>query len=243
MTYCVGIMLEDGLVFASDTRTNAGVDRISTFPKMTVWERPDRVLVLLATGNLATTQGVTSRLEEAMTAGSEHALDRVPTMFRAAEVVGDALRQSYGRDAQALKDAGIDGGGSFILGGQIKGERQRLFQVYAAGNFIEAVAETPYFQTGEVKYGKPMMDRVVKTRIGLIEAAKCALVSFDATMKSNISVAPPIDLLLYRKDTLRVGLRMRVEDSDPYFLELRRRWNEGLRQVFAQLPDVPWTLA
>jgi putative proteasome-type protease len=203
MTYCVGMVLDAGLVFLSDSRTNAGVDQISTFRKTKVIERPgDRVIVLLSSGNLAITQGATSLLGERMAALDAESINlhTCPNMFEAARCVGDALREMHARDADALKSQGVEFNPSFILGGQIKGEAPRLFHVYAAGNFIEATHDTPYFQIGESKYGKPIIDRVTRRSMALSEAAKCALISMDSTIRSNLSVGLPLDLVIVRRD-------------------------------------------
>ncbi|WP_255211053.1 peptidase [Methylogaea oryzae] len=192
MTYCVGLLLESGLVLASDTRTNAGVDHVSTFPKMTVFSVPgERLLVTLTSGNLAISQAVINRLHKQIQEGALPNLHSVASLADAAKVVGDALRAVHEDDAEYLRKHSAEFIQSIILGGQIRGERPRLFNVYAAGNFIEAVPETPYFQIGETKYGKPILDRVIGNRSSLEEAAKCALLSFDSTIRSNLSVACP----------------------------------------------------
>ena len=205
MTYCVGIKLNAGLVFLSDSRTNAGVDHISTFRKMIVYEQPgDRFMVLLSAGNLSISQSVREilqieELRETREDGEEPPITiwNAKSMFDAARVLGSAVRHVYDRDAEALKHAGLEFNVSFIFGGQVKGEGMRLFLVYSAGNFIEATTETPYFQVGESKYGKPVLDRVLTPDTPLDEAAKCALVSMDSTMKSNLSVGLPLDLVVY----------------------------------------------
>ena len=205
MTYCVGLLLKQGLVFASDTRTNAGVDQVAISPKMHVFEvKGDRVIVLMTAGNLAITQAVVGHLRAAIEAnkkGAKH-LHNVKSLFEAAGLVGAELRAAFERDAEFLKNHNIDFNATILLGGQIKGEKPRLFNVYAAGNFIETCSETPYFQIGETKYGKPIIDRVVKYHTEMMDAVKCLLISFDSTIRSNVSVAAPIDLLLYRSDTL-----------------------------------------
>ncbi len=242
MTYCVAIRLDSGMIFASDTRTNAGVDHIATFRKMRVFDRSgDRVIVLLASGNLATTQGVVNILDRHRTAPPD-----TPTIWNAksmvdvARLTGEALREIMSLDGDALSKNGIDASASLIVGGQINGEEQRLFNIYAQGNFIEAHDETPYFQLGEAKYGKPILDRVLNAGTPQDEAAKCVLISFDSTIRSNISVGLPIDLLWYPKDSLRVGTQQRIEETDPYYSMLRQRWGSGLRKVFADLPDPDW---
>lgn len=243
MTYCVGLLLEQGLVFASDTRTNAGVDQVAISPKMHVFEiKGDRVIVLMTAGNLAITQSVVSHLRASITkadAESKH-LHNVESLFEAAGLVGAELRAAFERDAKALKNHSIDFNASILLGGQIKGEKPRLFNVYAAGNFIETCAETPYFQIGETKYGKPIIDRVVKYQTEMMDAVKCLLISFDSTIRSNVSVAAPIDMLLYRTDNLHADCKERITENDPYFAQIRQGWGEGLKKVFSALPSPDW---
>ena len=242
MTYCVGVLLDSGMVFASDSRTNAGVDHVSSFRKMTVYERPgDRVIVILSSGNLSVTQNAINLLESrARRADSAENLWTAPSLFDVAGMLGDALREVKSRDAAYLAQNNIDASANFILGGQVKGEQQRLFMLYQEGNFIEAMAETPFFQVGETKYGKPIIDRVVKPSTTLIDAAKCVLISFDSTMRSNVSVGLPIDLVTYTRDSLRLQMQRRITETDPYFTMIHHQWGEGLRRVFAQLPDPYW---
>ena len=242
MTYCVALRLDTGMIFASDSRTNAGVDHIATFCKMRVYEKSDdRVIVVLSSGNLSMTQGVTDLLDR-----HKHAAESVPTiwnaesMFDVATLAGDALREMQKRDGQVLMQSGIEPTANLLIGGQIKGEHERLFHLYSQGNFIEASDETPYFQLGEAKYGKPILDRVLTPGTPQKEAAKCVLISFDSTIKSNISVGLPIDMLWYPKDALRVGVQQRIREGDPYFSMLRQRWGGGLRRVFGELPDPDW---
>ena len=239
MTYCVGMLLNDGLVFLSDSRTNAGVDQINTFRKMTVFEQPgERVLVLMTSGNLAITQSLVSMLHEAIDATDGQAsLMNAPNLFEAARHIGELLRDVHRRDAEALKAFNIEFSASFILGGQIAGEAPRLFSIYAAGNFIEATPETPYFQIGESKYGKPIIDRVLRPHTPLDEAAKCALISMDSTIRSNLSVGLPLDLLTVKTDTLAVALHQRIDASDAYFQMIRNGWSEALRHAFDELPN------
>ena len=239
MTYCVAALLDGGLVLASDTRTNAGVDHVATVRKMTVMERPgDRVIVLLSAGNLAITQSVVSILREHEGArGRAGSLFRAPNMFRVAQAVGEALREVERTDAEHLRRHGVDFGCSFILGGQIKGEAPCLFNIYAAGNFIEATPETPYFQIGEMKYGKPVLDRLLRFDMSLAEAAKCVLVSYTSTIRSNVSVGPPIDLACYRRDSLELEYRTSVAENDPYFRTLTEQWGGSLREAFQALPE------
>ena len=239
MTYCVGIMLDNGLIFASDSRTHAGVDNFARFCKMTVFERVgDRVIVLLSSGNLAGTQAVISILKQRNAADSVSNLLTAKSMFDAAMLVADAMRDVDRRDGQHLAANAVSFNASFILGGQISGEQPRLFRLYTQGNFIEASLETPYFQTGEAKYGKPIIDRVITRSTSLNDAAKCVLVSFDSTMCSNLSVGMPIDLICYQRDSLEVRMRRRFDEGDAYFTELGKEWTEGTRQVFSRLPNL-----
>ena len=241
MTYCVAMAVEQGLVFLSDTRTNAGVDHISTSRKMAVFEEPgERVLVLLVAGNLAITQAVLQVLTEPQDA-ARTTLWTVPTMVEAARVVGEAVREVHRRDAEALKSFNVDFNCSFILGGQIGGHAMRLFQIYAAGNFIETSSVNPYFQIGESKYGKPIIDRVLTPDTPLDEAAKCALISMDSTLRSNLSVGLPLDLLVYERDTLRVTRYAMLDQSNAYFQMIHSTWGARLRQVFGEIPDPLWT--
>lgn len=242
MTYCVGMLLNDGMIFASDSRTNAGLDNVSKFCKMTVFERAgDRVIVLLSSGNLAGTQTVISLLKqrsENTTAPGGVWSGR--TMFDVVMCVSDVMRAVEERDGKYLEKSDISFNASLIVGGQVKGEPMRLFRVYAEGNFIEAGEDTPFLQTGEFKYGKPIIDRVITRSTSLQDAVKCVLVSFDSTMRSNISVGMPIDLLCYDRDSLQVRRRRRFEHHDPYFDALSKAWSEGTREVFAKLPELDW---
>lgn len=242
MTYCVALRLDSGMIFASDSRTNAGVDHIATFCKMRVYEKPgDRVIVLLSSGNLAITQGVINILDRhrKVPEGAD-TIWSVSSMFDVAALAGDALREMQQRDGKMLMQSGIEASANIIVGGQIAGEDERLFHIYSQGNFIEASDETPYFQLGEAKYGKPILDRVLTPGTPQKEAAKCVLISFDSTIKSNISVGLPIDMLWYPRDSLRVGVQQRIREGDPYFSMLRQRWGGGLRRVFGELPDPDW---
>ena len=242
MTYCVGMLLDQGLVFLSDSRTNAGVDHINCFRKMNVWQQPgERVLVLLTAGNLAISQAVTNLLRERIR-GEDAVCSpmNAPNMFEAATCIGEALREVHRRDAAALKEFGVDFNATLILGGQIAGEPPRLFQIYAAGNFIEATRDTPYFQIGESKYGKPILDRVINPDTSLDEAAKCALISMDSTIRSNLSVGLPLDLLYYPRDAFAVARHVSIGSDDAYFTMLRKRWGEALRGAFHDLPNPEW---
>lgn len=244
MTYCVGTLLDAGMVFASDSRTNAGVDQISCYRKMhTFLAEGERVIVILTSGNLSVTQNTISLLEHnARKPDSRKTVANAASMYEVAELIGGALRQIRQRDGAYLQQSNVDGSAAFIVGGQICGERQRLFNIYSEGNFIEA-HETPYFQIGESKYGKPVLDRVITPSTGLLEATKCVLVSFDSTMRSNISVGLPIDLLIYNRNSLTVGFQRHIEEDDDYFTIIHRQWGEGLRRVFAQLPNPDWDVS
>jgi putative proteasome-type protease len=246
MTYCVGVLLKEGIVFGSDSRTHAGVDNFATFCKMTIFERPgERVLVLLSSGSLAGTQAVISVLTQNAEARAQlkdgpPSLLTARTMFDVARVVSDAMRAIEQRDKAHLEKSDLSFNASFILGGQIGGEPMRLFRIYAEGNFIEAGADTPFLQTGETKYGKPILDRVIDRSTGLSDAAKCVLVSFDSTMRSNLSVGMPIDLVCYERDALAIRKRLRFEQGDAYFDALSKKWSEGVRAAFKELPDPLW---
>jgi putative proteasome-type protease len=242
MTYCVGILLNDGIIFASDSRTHAGVDNFAKFCKMTVLERAgERVLVLLSSGNLAGTQAVINVLKQRgdVDDGTPN-LWTARTMFDVAVLVSDAMRDIERRDGTYLEESDLTFNASFILGGQIDGEPMRLFRIYAEGNFIEAGLDTQFFQTGEAKYGKPIIDRVITPSTSVTEATKCVLVSFDSTMRSNLSVGMPIDLICYERDSLEVRMRRRFDQGDPYFTALSKAWGEGALAVFRQLPELQW---
>ena len=242
MTYCVGLLVDTGLVMLSDSRTNAGVDQINTFRKMAMFQQDnDRVLVLMSAGNLAITQAVGNLLLETPDGADQPTrLFKASNMFNAARVVGDALREIHDRDAESLKDQGHEFNGTFILGGQIKGEEPRLFHIYSAGNFIESSPDTPYFQIGELKYGKPIIDRVISTRSSLAQAAKCALVSMDSTIRSNLTVGPPLDLAIIRRDELKIATHISIDMDNEYFTLIRKRWGFALQEVFNELPNPDW---
>jgi len=241
MTYCVAMRLDAGLVFLSDSRTNAGVDQIGSFRKMTVFERPgERCMTLLTSGNLGVTQSVRQLLVEP---GEGAGVWGAASMYDAAAAVGEAVRKIHDRDAEALKRQGVEFACTLIFGGQIKGERCRLFQIYSAGNFIEAQDENLYFQIGESKYGKPIIDRVVTPATTLDEAAKCALVSMDSTLRSNLSVGLPLDLFCYEADSLRVTRFVTVTPDNQYFQMVSRTWGQRLKQAFVELPDPTWAAA
>lgn len=241
MTYCLGMNLDAGMVFVSDSRTNAGVDHIGRFEKMRVYARSgDRVITSLSAGNLSVTQNVLSLLEQRARGGGTQSLWQAESMYDVACLFGDAMREVQRRDGDYLRKHNIEASASFLLGGQIRGEAPRLFLIYTEGNFIEAGADTSFFQIGEVKYGKPILDRVITPRTSLEDAVKCALISFDSTMRSNISVGPPLDVLVYRSDSLEAAAAHRLEEGDPYLQTIRRQWGEGLKRVFGELQGPDW---
>ena len=246
MTYCVAIKLNAGLVFLSDSRTNAGLDQISTFRKMIIYEKPeDRFMVLLSAGNLSISQSVREILQveqlKDIDGGPPITIWNAKSMFDAARVLGSAIRRVHDRDADDLKNSGVDFNVAMIFGGQIKGEAMRLFQVYSAGNFIEATPETPYFQIGESKYGKPVLDRVITPETPLEEAANCALVSMDSTLKSNLSVGLPLDMVVYEVDSFETSKVVCIDNDNPYFQMLHKNWGKKLREVFDSIEDPMWS--
>jgi putative proteasome-type protease len=242
MTYCVGLALKDGMVLLSDTRTNAGVDNIATFSKMHIFEKKgDRVIVLLGAGNLASTQAVINLLHEGLEIdGKVRTMANVKTMFRAAELVGEAIRRVYITDGKSMEDHNVSFDVSFLMGGQIKGGKLSLFEIYSAGNFIETTQDTPYLQIGEHKYGKPILDRTAKYDTELYDGVKLALVSMDSTLRSNLSVGLPIELLVYRRDSLDIELKKRITEGDDYFRMLRERWSAALREAYRTIPQPSW---
>lgn len=245
MTYCVAVKTRAGLVFLSDSRTNAGLDQISTFRKMIVYEKAgDRFMTLLSAGNLSISQSVREvlQIEKLVEPGQDEPLTiwNAKSMFDATRVLGAAVRRVYERDAAALRASGVEFNVSMIFGGQIGGEGMRLFQVYSPGNFIEATDETPYFQIGESKYGKPVLDRVITPNTPLDEAAKCALVSMDSTLKSNLSVGLPLDMVVYQAGSLQTDRIMCIDEHNPYFQMLRSSWGDKLRQMFDSIEDPMW---
>ncbi|AMO97283.1 putative uDP-N-acetylglucosamine--N-acetylmuramyl-(Pentapeptide) pyrophosphoryl-undecaprenol N-acetylglucosamine transferase [Collimonas fungivorans] len=240
MTYCVALRLETGLVFLSDSRTNAGVDHVATARKMSVFENPgERLMVFMTAGNLSISQSIKQVIGEHVNAAGK-TIWTATSMYEAAQIVGEAVRVVYDREALKLEKFGIDFNVGIIFGGQIKGEECRLFQVYAAGNFIESLNENTYFQIGEAKYGKPILDRVITPASTLDQAAKCALISMDSTMRSNISVGLPLDLLLYGADTLAVTRFVTIDEKNQYFQMIHENWGKQLTNVFNGLADPVW---
>lgn len=241
MTYCCAVKLNAGLVFAADSRTNAGVDNIGRFSKLHVLEQPgDRVIAMLSAGNLSITQGAVEHLHRAVRRGDADNWQAAPSMSDIAHLLGEAMRAVRRRDEPYLAESGIDASASFLLGGQIRGERPRLFLVYSEGNAIEATAETPFLQAGEIKYGKPILDRVIRPELSLLDATKCVLVSFDSTIRSNVSVGLPIDMLLLPTNRLRADQRFHIDEHDAYWRELSDRWGAGVRRIFSELPPPHW---
>lgn len=243
MTYCVGMRLNAGLVFLADSRTNAGVDQVGTFRKLTVFENPgDRMMVLMTAGNLSISQAVRQVVSDFVTADGT-SIWNAPNMYEAARVMGEAVRTVHRQDSANLSEHGVDFNVSMIFGGQVKGERSRLFYIYSAGNFIESHDENPYFQIGEAKYGKPIIDRVITPRTSLDEAAKCALISMDSTLRSNISVGLPLDLLVYEENSLAVTRFVTIDEHNQYFRLLRNTWSQQLKKAFEGIDAPVWDAA
>ncbi|MCK0198504.1 proteasome-type protease [Ancylobacter sp. 6x-1] len=244
MTYCCGILVRDGLVMIADTRTNAGLDNVSTFRKLHIFEEPGRHVMALATaGNLSISQAVISTLQEGLEdpeTGEKRTLSEVSSMFRGAELVGAAIRHVHKLYGEGLKESDIRFDVSFLFGGQVNGGRMRLFMMYAAGNFIECTSDTPFLQIGEHKYGKPVLDRSITYDIDLYDAMKSGLVSMDSTMRSNIGVGMPIDVLVARRDAAQSELVHRIEPGEPYFHDLRERWSAALRAAHMSIPRPPY---
>ena len=239
MTYCVALAMKDGLVMLSDTRTNAGIDNISTFGKMHLYEATgDRVIALLTAGNLATSQAVVNLLNEGIERadGTVETLYTVTSMFKAAQLVGEAIRRIYAIDGVAMREQNVAFDVSIIIGGQLKNRAMRVFQIYSAGNFIEATPDTPFLQIGEHKYGKPILDRAARFDTDVYDGVKLLLISMDSTLRSNLTVGMPADLVVYRRDTLKIELRRRITEEDSYFRMIRDRWSEALREAYRALP-------
>lgn len=244
MTYCVGLRLKNGLVVLADTRTNAGVDNIATFCKLHVVEIPGERMICLATaGNLAITQAVVNLVSEgfeSVESGHMETLSKAPSMFRAAQIVGEAVRKVYAVHGEAMRAQHVGFDVALLLAGQTKGRSQRLFQIYSAGNFIEATEDTPFLQIGEHKYGKPILDRAARYDTELYDAIKLVLVSMDSTLRSNLTVGLPVDLLVYKRDALAIDIRRRIGEEDPYFRGLREQWSTSLREAYLAIPRPDW---
>jgi putative proteasome-type protease len=244
MTYCCGILVREGLVMIADTRTNAGLDNISTFRKLHSYVQPgERVMALASSGNLSLSQSVVSMLNEGMqnpSTGEVETLMNAPTMFQAAQRIGDAIRRVHGIEATALQANDVKFDVAFLFGGQIKGDRLRLFMIYSAGNFIECTVDTPYLQIGEHKYGKPILDRAARFGIDIYDALKIGLLSMDSTIRSNLGVGLPIDIVVVRRDAIDAELIYRIEPGEPYFQDLSERWSAALRAAHMAIPRPPY---
>lgn len=244
MTYCVGLLLEPGLVMLADTRTNAGMDNISTFAKLHVFHREgDRMIALMTAGNLAISQSVVNLVQEGLPdpeSGQKDTIHTVPTMFRAAALVGEAVRHVHKVHGEAMRKQDVRFDVSVLVGGQIAGRTLRLFNVYAAGNFIEATRDTPFLQVGEHKYGKPILDRAVRPDMPLSDGVKLALISMDSTLRSNLSVGLPLDLLVHRRGDLSPPVVRRIGEHDPYFQTIREHWSTALREAHRAMPAPEW---
>jgi putative proteasome-type protease len=240
MTYCVGILVREGLALLADTRTNAGVDNISTYRKLRVMEHgPDRVIMCASAGSLSVTQSALSRVALGVNmpdTGDKEFLAEVPTVFRAAQLVGQALSDAKIEIDRVVKDADVYTGATLLLAGSIGGRRPRLFLIYGAGNFIECQQDTPFLQIGENKYGKPVLDRMLTHETPMAEAMKIALISFSATMRSNLAVGLPIDIATIRTGVSDLELLHRIESDDEYYSELNSRWSNALRAAAAAIP-------
>ena len=244
MTYCCGILVREGLVMIADTRTNAGLDNISTFRKLHTFVEPGQhVMALASSGNLSISQSVVSMLNEGMAnpaTGEIETLKNSPTMFQAAQRIGNAVRQVHDIEAPALEANDVKFDVSFLFGGQIKSDRLRLFMIYSAGNFIECTVDTPYLQVGEHKYGKPILDRAAKYGIDIYDALKISLLSMDSTIRSNLGVGLPIDVVVVRRDACDAELVYRIEPGEPYFHDLSERWSAALRAAHIAIPRPPY---
>ena len=244
MTYCCGILVREGLVMVADTRTNAGLDNVSTFRKLHVYTQPgERILALASSGNLSLSQSVRATLTEGVDnpeTGERETLLNAPTMFQAAQRIGRAVRAIQSVEGKALQAAEIDAEVAFLFGGQIKGGRLHLYMIYSAGNFIECTIDTPYLQIGEHKYGKPVLDRAIGFDTDVYDALKIGLISMDSTMRSNLGVGLPIDLLVVRRDACAAEVNYRIEPGEPYFQDLRERWSAALRAAYIAIPRPPY---
>ena len=241
MTYCLGILVKEGLVLAADSRTNAGVDYISSYRKLFDFSQSGkRVLLMCTSGNLSITQGVLHHLSQELNSQEEPNLHTLPTLYDVARHIGKHIRKMQETERIWLEKDNIDFQCNFLLGGQIKGESPGLFLVYSQGNCIEATPETPFLQIGETKYGKPILDRTLKFDSRLTSVAKCALLSIDSTMRSNLSVGPPVHMTMYYANTLEVRHRAQFQAGDPYLIKMRKHWEVALREASAQMPDISW---
>jgi putative proteasome-type protease len=236
MTYCVGMVLDEGIIMAADTRTNAGVDQIATFPKLFTFENTgERVIMLATSGNLATSQRVINLIKQQIARSEERTIYTCDSLFQVAELVGETLNTTIDHYNEQAGKSSVDFSSTFLVAGQIKGQPPEVYRIYPEGNFISTSKDTPFFQIGESKYGKPILDRIIRMNTPLNQAMKCALISFDSTMHSNLSVGMPIDMAIYKTDSLTVNIE-RLKENDAYFAKLGRAWGDGLRSLFEQLP-------
>lgn len=241
VTYCLGILTHAGLVLAADSRTNAGVDYISTYQKLFDFSvESDRVILLCTSGNLSITQALITLMRRDLDSKEEINLHTVSSLYEAARYVGNKMRQVQEQDRPWLEKDGIDYQSTLLLGGQIRGEEPKLYMIYSQGNFIQACPETPFLQIGEAKYGKPILDRVLTFETAVEAAAKCALLSIDSTMKSNISVGPPINLVMYEADSFKIRHQLCLDTDAPYLAMIRRQWEECLNEAFQRMPNIDW---
>jgi putative proteasome-type protease len=244
MTYCAGILVDEGLVLIADTRTNAGLDNVSIYRKLHTFAVPgERVLALASSGSLSVSQSVVSLLTEGLEnsqTGEIETLDKAPTLFRGAQLIGRAIRHVRAIDGRGLEEAQLSFDVSFLFGGQITGGPMRLYMIYAAGNFIECGQDAPFLQVGEHKYGKPILDRAVTYKTNLYDALKISLISMDSTMRSNLGVGPPIDVAVVRRGIFDFEVVHRIEAGEPYFHDLRERWSEALRAAHMAIPRPPY---
>ncbi len=240
MTYCLGILVKEGLVLAADSRTNAGVDYISSYRKLFDFSKPgERVILLCTSGNLSITQAVVHKLDQDIKR-AEHNLHNLPTLYDVARYLGEQIRTLQEADRAWLEKDKIDFQCSFLLGGQVQGEAPELFLVYSQGNCIQATPETPFLQIGETKYGKPILDRTLGFEVPLDAVAKCALLSIDSTMRSNLSVGPPIHMTMYQANSFEVRHRAQFQAGDPYLIKMRKHWEVALREASTSMPDISW---
>jgi putative proteasome-type protease len=241
MTYCLGILTQSGLVMAADSRTNAGVDYISTHQKLFDFSQPgDRVILICTSGNLSATQATLTLMRHDILSKADVNLHTLPSMYEVARYLGAKARQIQEQDRPWLEKDGIDYKCSFIVGGQIRGEEPTLYLIYSQGNCIQVSRESPFLQIGETKYGKPILDRILDFEISLEAAAKCALLSIDSTMKSNISVGPPINLVMYERDSFKIRYQLRLKLGAPYLGQIRSMWEISLNEAFSRMPNIDW---
>ncbi|GAB4368637.1 MAG: proteasome-type protease [Elainellaceae cyanobacterium] len=241
MTYCLGIITRYGLVLGADSRTNAGVDYISTYQKLFDFSDPgQRVILMAASGNLSITQAVVNSLQQDLRLMENENIHTLPTLYEVTRYIGNKVRSIRDQERPWLEKDKIDYSCTLLVGGQIRGEAPALYMIYSQGNFIQALPDTPFLQVGETKYGKPILDRILTFDTPLEEAAKCALLSIDSTMKSNISVGPPVKLMMYEADTFAIKHQLRLRLGDPYLARFRKLWEVSIRQAFEQMPDIEW---